>query len=58
MSSCLEKKKKGKISVTNRMRRQLTGNIPDMIIYYDRYELGVAEAGKGRDRFYKNTNAF
>lgn len=45
-SSCLEKNKKRKISATSRMRRQLTGDIRDMIIYYDRYELGVAEVGK------------
>jgi hypothetical protein len=28
------------------MGRQANAEIPDMLIYYDRYELGIAEVGK------------
>lgn len=35
--------------VMAKMKRQLTGDIPDMNIYYDRYELGVGVAEVGKD---------
>lgn len=38
------------------MGRQLTGDIPDMTIYFDRYELGVAEAGKAENESTKILN--
>jgi hypothetical protein len=28
------------------MEHQTNADIPDMLVYYDRYELGIAEAGK------------
>jgi hypothetical protein len=44
--SCSEKqKKKCEISATSKMRRQLTGDIPNMIIFYGIYELGAAKLG-------------
>lgn len=28
------------------MERQANADVPDMLVYYNRYELGIAEAGK------------
>lgn len=38
------------------MERQANADIPDMLIYYDRYELGVAEVCKEELDFTKTLN--
>lgn len=42
----MERNKKSKIAGISKMNSQSHGEIPDMVIYYDRYELGAAECGK------------
>lgn len=45
--SCqLNNNKKRKIPATISMSRQAAGEIPDMVIFYERFEFGVAEVSK------------
>ncbi|KAI9254745.1 hypothetical protein EDC94DRAFT_236636 [Helicostylum pulchrum] len=46
VSCLLESNKRRKIAATNPMDRQRTGDIPDMLIFFDRYEFGTAEVSK------------